>query len=253
MASRSVRAFTLLELMMTAVIGMLIMASVYYVYSATNRDATAREAASLVSFLNNTADQATAASSSYTITNAAGASNPIGVGDVINAFANLQGNVPIGSDDTGAAIISPYGQAVTISVTSSAGTANDLFTIDMPNVPKNACLQVMERVLGATSVYDMYVNGALVPLDPPPTKDASGNVVAPGRINVRMDLAAPMCVGAAYDTIRFRKIKDINFTTLRRQQLGSTLSATEAAFIDPLYARTTAAMTAREAAQAAFP
>lgn len=124
------------------------------------------------------------------------------------------------------------------------GPANDLLTITLNNVPSSACMQVIGIV--APHMYDTYVDGNLIKLDPPPSAGA------PGRNAVDPVQAGPFCSSGSTHTLKFRALKPLNFANLRDHPMTTHITASELACVQPQYNRIQAALAARETAQQAL-
>ena len=237
--------FTLLELLMTAVIGMLIAYTAFEFYHVALVDQEVKETADLINFTSNTVNTATATSGNYDIVNAAGTSNPISTADIITALGGDTSDFPIGVTVSGNTIYHPFGDLMNVSVDSSSPGADDILHLDFLNIPKDACAELLEKV--AQTSYDMSVNGNLVGLTPP------SSAAGPGRGDIRVYQAAPLCSANPTSTITIRILKEINFSQLRVQPFAPVLNPKESLLIMPLYTRQQNALSAKETAQLAIP
>jgi hypothetical protein len=129
--------------------------------------------------------------------------------------------------------------------TTGAGPANDLLTITVSKIPAGVCTQLIATI--APQVYDTQVNGHLVALSPAP-----GNGVQ-GRSGVNFTKSGSFCTSAAAgNTLQFRSLKPLDFSTLRQNPMTTTMTAAESACVTPQYNRVTNAQVARENAQLAL-
>lgn len=153
--------------------------------------------------------------------------------------------LPASGTPTDADFTSPWGGAVTVGTASTDGVTQDLLTITLASVPPDVCTTLLSIL--APDQYSTTVNGNLVGLSPPP--DAAGN----GYTQVNWSQAGPLCNASTGNTIVFSVLKPLNFFNLRHPIVTPTLSPTEAAMLNPEYARVINAIAARNAAQGALP
>lgn len=245
MSRHRTRGFSLIELMLTMTIAIFITVAVYWGYSVMRDDQRVQETYSLVDLLVSDAVMASSSSSDFQVRDAAGNPAPIDNAAIL-AIRSNESEYPGGTSFDGDIIYHPFDGTVELSTNSTDGGATqDLFRVDVNNVPTKACLRLLSKFAGG--MYDMYVNNNLVGVGPEATEGAAG------RNELRVDQAAPLCNEDSRVQVSFRKLKDINFSEMRVKPLGNVLTAQEDANIRPSYERYQDAMDDREAAQLAIP
>ena len=250
---RRSKGFTLIELLLAVGISLLITVGVFRAYKATDRDTRTQESIALLDTLFDQVVQVTAQRNDFTVPQVGGAPATLSTQILLDSVgANSEASqllYPIGSTIDGNQIIHPFDANVQVSTQSSVSGANDLAAIRMENVPRAACLNLLQR-MSTYGLYDMWVEtgGAnqLVALDPVATTDA------PGRNNVVIAKVNPLCNRGPQSTLTFRLLKHVDISSMRRVSFGNTLSPEELARIQPLFDRQQAAMAAREDAQLAL-
>ena len=241
---RTMRGFSLIELMLSMTIAIFITVAVYWGYSVMRDDQRVQETYALIDLLINDAAMASFSSSDFQVRDASGNPTALNNAAVLAIRAN-ESEYPSGTSFDGDLIYHPFDGTVTISTNSTDGSTQDLIRVDVENVPTKACLRLLSKFSGA--MYDMYVNDNLVGLAPEATE---GSV---GRSELRPEQAAPLCNEDSRVEVSFRKLKDINFSEMRVKPIGNVLNADEQAKIQPIYDRYQNAMDDREAAQLALP
>lgn len=231
--------FSVLELMLVMVIGVAVAALSWTVYRSARVEMKVNQQADLFRYLIKSADSITMTRNDYQIPNGASAT-PITASAIIN-LTGTQNMFPAGSSGSGSTIYGPLGQ-VTISTASSAGSANDLFVVSTAQVPQKECNGLVIKM--APGIYDIRVNNNLVKLTPEPVNGALG------RSDAEPSQVANLCANNT-NTVMVRKLKSINYAAMRHDGFGS-FTGNEQTVITPLYNRTEAAMSAREAAQSAL-
>ena len=93
------------------------------------------------------------------------------------------------------------------TASTNGGSVLDLVTVETTNIPQDECVIILQQV--SPFVYDTYVNGNLVGLE-----RTEGNTVARNSLNFTQ--ALPLC--QASNTMRFRKLKELNLSALRKNQ-----------------------------------
>lgn len=231
--------FSVLELMMVMVIGVAVATLSWTVYRSARVEMKVNQQADLFRYLMTSADSITMTSNGYQIPNGT-STTPITASAIIN-LTGTQNMFPAGSSGIGSTIYGPLGQ-VTVSTDSSAGSINDLFVVSTALLPSKECLGLVIKM--APGIYDIRVNNNLVKLTPEPANGALG------RSDAEPAQVATLCANAT-NTVVVRKLKSINFAAMRHDGFGS-FTGNEETVITPLYNRTEAAMSAREAAQSAL-
>ena len=239
---RSLRqsGYSLVEVMLALGVGLLVMVAVYAGYTTKRTDAEVEILDAAVDIAIYKASMAYASEPGYRLSNA---------GNRLITNENLSedtGGLPEGfvSTTNTTQYGNFWGGQSTISAESSNGTVFDLLTLTFTNLPSRVCVDLVNRI--APRVYDTRVNNTLVGLTPARTREGLG------RSSVKPGQMVPLCQQAA-NTIKFRHLKPFNFTVLRSQPIGDTMTPAEAAAITPNYNRIEAALTARETAQNAIP
>lgn len=251
------RGFTLVEFMLALVLGMLVVAVGLSVGYQHAQDVKAKEAGQSVLQVRDLADSAFSMNIGYITSDGILANLP----DLYTLDNRLPLGVVNGNADPIAKpaatdLKNEWGGQFSVGVESStttatpacqpgpAGPAHDLLTITLDQVPSSVCVGMITQV--APQMYDTYVNNKLVALTPAP-----GNGV-PGRRAVDISKAGPLCSAGPTATLKFRSLKPLMPSSLRGNPLTTTMTATEAACVQPQYTRVENAMAAREAAQAAL-
>lgn len=234
------KGFTLVEALLSITVGLLMAVISFVGFKSFSDDLNIEKEAALLKYIITTADAISASSSNYQIPTTSG---PVSLTSALIIQAQGDENkFPVGTGIVGTNIWGPIGSQINVSVTSSTGTAYDLLTLRVDNLSSKQCLNLLNKMVN--NIYDISVNGSLIALSPAPTNNSAG------RNEINYAKASPLCAGTQ-KTVVFRKLKDINYATLRKNNIG-TLSAEESAVIIPLYNRTEQAMTLRESAQAAL-
>ncbi len=255
MYTKRCSGFTVIEFALAIIVGLLIVASAVMVGAHRSEDLHAYEAATAILDIRDTAAQAYASNTAYTDSAGTAVTLPLLFGLNNRLPRAVINNAAPGSTPTAAQLGNIWGGTYAVGVASSTNTATpacavapvgpamDILSITITKVPAQACVDMVGQV--APRMYDTTVNGSLVALTPPP---ASG---LPGRGFVKMSQAAPLCNGSA-NTIVFRALKPLNFSTLRSNPMTSNPTSAELACLNPQYNRVMNAMAARETAQAAL-
>lgn len=242
---QSSKAFTLIEVMLSLGIMMLVILAVYSAYNIAMRDVRVRQTTLLIDMVIDTTQAMTNTRTDFLIEVDPTTTRQLSIADIVNTRQSID-DFPSGSfvDFANGVLYHPFGGEVTLSTQSSIPGAFDLAEVRITEVPRNVCLRMMTSM--APRVYDMYTNGSLVALGPEPTPDDRG------RNEVRVDLASPLCQRS--NDMRFRVLKEINFSALRHRLFPFSPSMTpeESAFITPLFDRQQDAFQARENAQQAL-
>lgn len=231
--------FSILELMLVMAIGVAITTLSWNAYRSSRAEVKVSQQADLFRYLIASADSVTMTRNDYQVPNGSGAT-PITAASIIN-LTGTQNMFPVGSSGSGGVIYGPLGQ-VTVSTASTAGSANDLFVVSTAQVPTKECISLVIKM--APGIYDIRVNNSLVKLTPEPINGALGRSDAdPAQVST-------LCTPTT-NTVAVRKLKSINFAAMRHDGFNA-FTGEEEAIITPLYNRTEAAMTAREAAQSSL-
>ena len=246
MRSRS-KGFSLIELILSGIIGMLIVAGAYALYTTARLDQKTKQTVDLVSELLQSAQAITTTSTQFKIENADGSgSRDVQVEDIVNAKGGM-GEFPDYTVLNGTNISHPLGGDISMLTESSAPTTNDLVAITLTDIPDGQCTILLSR-LTDLNIYDLYVDDKLVALEPAATANAIG------RDDVNARQASTICrEGGDTVTIKIRQLKELNISKMRFGPYAATMSASEAAFLNPLYARQETAFALREEAQLAIP
>jgi prepilin-type N-terminal cleavage/methylation domain-containing protein len=247
---RRSRGFTLIELLLAIGISLLIAVGVLRVYQSTDRDTKVKETYSLVELLLKQANLVTALSNDYTVPQSGGSTATLSTTLLLSSVgANTPATTtlyPVGTSVSSTEIFHPFNGHATVQTESSVPGGDDLVAVRLEEIPQAACLSLLQRMSSA-GLYDMWVDAGsaphLVALSPAATANA------PGRQEVVISKAVPLCNAADRSTLTFRMLKPVDITSMRRTSFGDSLSAEEIARIQPLYDRQQAAMAAREAAQ----
>lgn len=238
--SHTQSGFTLVETLLALGLGILVMVAVYIGYATKRTDAEIEILDTAIDVVISKASMAYSSEPGYRLNNG---SNRLITSE--NLAADV-GGLPEGFVATGnAAQYNNFwnGQA-NITAQSSNGSIYDLLTITLTNLPTRVCVDLVNRV--APRVYDTRVNNSLVGLTPARNREGLGrNAVKPGQM-------VPLCQQNG-NTVQIRHLKPFNFTIIRSQPIGQTMTAAEDAAITPNYNRIEAALTARETAQNAIP
>jgi len=252
------RGLGLIEIILAIAIGFVVIVLAMRQFDAQSAQQNATETAQGIQALQVLANQVYANSLGYTQTpNPAPASTlpfyypGTGTGGPANVLALYDAGstwpvaFPIAMPTSGALTASNFGDLwngnLVVGTGSTDGSTQDLLTISISQVPGDSCIQLLAAL--APVQYATTVNGNLVPLSPPP--DAQGN----GYNQVKWSQAAPLCLNNN-NTMVFSLLKPLNFFTLRNLTAQATISTSDAARVDPEYARIQAAIAQRNAAQA---
>lgn len=258
MRARSLsRGFTVIEFMLALMLGMLVVAVGLSVGYQHAQDVKAQEVGQAILQVRADADAAYSMSIGYVTMDGTQANLPdLYVLDNRLPMGVVNGNPDPAAKPAVADLTNEWGGQFTMGVESSTNTAtpacsaapvgpaHDLLTITVDKVPSSVCMSLITQL--SPQMYDTYVNGQLVALTPPP-----GNGV-PGRRAVDVTQAGPLCSASDVATIKFRSLKPLMPSSLRGYPLTSTMTAAEAACVQPQYDRVENAMAARETAQNAL-
>lgn len=255
MSNRFSKGFTVLEFIVAMVLALIITALVLTTASDQALAERVGETSSAIQNIQAMADSAYMGSPGYTDASGNTASLP--------ALYLMDNSAPIGISAHPAVPTAPvaadfsneWGGSFTVTVQSSGNVpppvapctgasqpADDLLTITLSSIPANACGALVMAV--AAHDYDTYVNGALVPLSPAPTGTSQGR----GSVGS----LAGLCSQAS-NTMVFRSLKPINSNSLQEYPYAPPATQADAnACMAAQYDRVSAAMQARETAQAAL-
>ena len=244
------KGLALVELIITLGIGALIATSVWVAFAERRVISTGSTQAFAVTDLMDLADRSYASSIGFS-TGGSGASQSISLDQLA---ASAQNDLPAGVSVAGGGDVNDFGGAWTVTAESTnGGTTLDLVRIQATNIPRGQCRVMLQQV--SPFIYDTRVNGTLVGLE-----RTAGNSTLTTRNSLNFAQALPLC--QATNTMQFRRMKAMKLTDLRRiQPFPSTLTPEERGLQPSFsyqenyqfhYDRVQAALSAREAAQAAL-
>lgn len=249
-APRPQKGYALAELILTLGIGTIIAASVWSVFSERREADRATRHAEAINSLLFQADRAYALSIEFATEPTPGNKLPISLDRLVAAAS---ADIPVQIESSPSGFVNYWGGTWSVNAESTnGGGVLDLVVLETTQVPRNECTIILQQV--SPYVYDSYVNGRLVGLE-----RTEGNTVARNSLNYSQ--ALPLCMSS--NTMRFRKLKDLNLSTLRKYQpFSGSLTAQERgdapgdrhyqqAYL-PNYNRVRAALSARETAQQAL-
>lgn len=239
--------FTLIEVILSTTIGILMISGAYYVYNAREKDVKVRLTADSVKTVLADADAITITSSDYSI-DPGGGPRPVNIQDIIEQRA---GTVPNSFSQAapGASVYSVYNGVVFMDAapSSPASVVNDTVRVTLANVPSDACPRLL--ALLATHAYDLKVGAGggstLVHLTP---ARSAGTF---GRTDINQEQAVTLCRQAPFVSIFVRRLKDIQYTSLRPVPFGPMTPAVEAV-VQAAFDRNESAMNEKESAQVAL-
>lgn len=244
------RGFTLIELLLAIGISLLITVGVFSAYKASDRDTKVQETAAMLDTIFKQAVNVTAQSSEFTVPQSTGSAATLSTQVLLDSVGSgaeaAELLYPVGTSVDGGQITHPFDASVQVSTESSVSGANDLVAVRLENIPKEACLGMLQR-MAQYGLYDMWVEtegaNSLVALDPAATSSS------PGRNNVVIAKVSLLCNRGSRSSLTFRMLKYVDISSMRRTSYGTALSPEESARIQPLFDRQEAAMVARENAQ----
>lgn len=249
---RASQGYALVELILTLGIGAVIAAAVWSVYAERRVLIRGTEHAQAIKLLQAKADEAYALSIEFESDDGSGTGTTEAL--TLARLANASnGELPREVIPSGTLYTHYWGGTWAMSAESASGGAYmDLQVLEMTAVPQGECRIILQQV--APLMYDTHVNGDLVGLELAP-----GSTIARNSLNYAQSM--PLCV--ATNTMRFRKLKELNVSDLRRSQpVYGPLTPEERGEVDggrhyqeaflPHYDRMQAAMAARETAQQAL-
>lgn len=242
--TRTARGFTLVEFILALLVGMLVIIGVLALYYERTQILNGQRTVTAIQTLQETANNGYPNSSGFT-TQADGAGTVASMGELLTISGGVLPEGVVESDGT---YKNRWGGGFSVSVESTDGVPgvhNDLLVIELNAIPPGPCAAMVGKL--AAAMYDTTVNGALVGLAPEATVEATN------RNEVRYDQMMPLCTAGESNTIRFRALKEFHYASLRAHPFMNTFNATEAALIQPHYARIEAALANREAEQVALP
>lgn len=246
--SRKQAGFALAELIITLGIGVLITAGVWAAYSERRAIAKGTSQGMVAESLMDIADTQYAFNIGFV--SDVGTAQPLSLDRLVAAAG---GEVPRGIFEVGGAYQNTWGGAWVVQAESTdGGTTLDLVVVETTQVPPAEC-QVMVNQL-APFIYDTRVNGDLVRLEP-----AEG---APAGVRTTVDFNALALCDEPANTLRMRRLKALDLSTLRRirpypdgltdEEQGIGLNDRYRISFASQHARIEAALDAREQAQVAL-
>lgn len=140
---------------------------------------------------------------------------------------------------------------------SDGGATQDIMVVEVSAVPQSACRMLLVQL--APQMYDTNVNNQLVPLAADVNADGDNSFV--WRNSLSMESAFAVCNQRNRNTMKFRQLKELDLTSLRRIQPNPTSLTNEENGTIPAnsryrynylsqYNRVQSAMQSREDAQA---
>lgn len=247
--AKSQKGYTLTELILTLGIGAIIASAVWRVYAERRVMDRASRHAEAIQGLFRAADRTYAQSIEYATVDNAGAKVNVSLDRLAAA---MSGDVPKEVVPLASGYSNYWGGTWVVSTASTASGIADLAVVETTLVPQAECRVILQQV--SPFVYDTYVNGRLVGL-----QMTSGTTVARNSLNYAQ--ALPLC--SASNTMRFRKLKELELSELRQiQPFSGPLTPAERGDIPatrhyqqaylPHYNRVRDALAARETAQQAL-
>ena len=243
------RGYSLIELILTLGIGSIIAMAVWSVFGERQVLVRATKQAQAVHSIFYQADRAYASSIEFTVGDGAGGVLPLNLERLSVA---ARGDLPAELIGDPGDFTNEWGGRWTLSTGSATGAFQDLAILETDQVPQSECRMMLQQV--SPFIYDTYVNGSLVGLQ---LNEADSLY----RNSLNFTQALPLCQGGN-NTLRFRKIKDINLTELRRrrpfygdlteEERGDAVSERYKQDYLTHFNRIQAAMTSRENAQLAL-
>ncbi len=247
---RRQKGLALVELIITLGIGSLIALSVWVAYADRRVISNGTTQAFAVTDLMDLADRSYSSSIGFAIGSGSTA-QPLSL-DRLAVAANNE--LPSGVAVAGGSYVNNFGGPWSMAAESTnGGTTLDLVAVETSGIPRGECQVMLQQV--APFIYDTTVNGNLVGLE-----RTAGNSELTTRNSLNFGQALPLC--QASNTMKFRRLKSIRLTDLRRvRPLPSTLTDEEQGLNPSFsyqenylfhYNRVQAALNARESAQAAI-
>ena len=199
---RRTLGFSLVELLLTLSISLLISVGVWAVYAQQQAEARGAALGFTAQALLDNADTVYGAAIEFADSPALG--RPALSMERLSLAAD--GQLPSGVEAGAGDFFNLWGGSWRMGADSSdGGTTLDLGWVETTGVPQTECVIAVERL--APQVYDTTVNGQLVGLE-----------LAPDSVDLRpsVDFAQALPLCGAENTLRFRRLKALDLSTLRR-------------------------------------
>lgn len=247
---RPQKGYALAELILTLGIGTIIAASVWGVYAERRVANRATKHADAIQSLFHQSDKVYALSIEFVTVDGSGTEVPLSLDRLAAATS---ADIPVEVQPSASGYVNYWGGTWNVGTASTnGGSVLDLVTVETTNIPQDECIIILQQV--SPFVYDTYVNGNLVGLE-----RTEGNTVARNSLNFTQ--ALPLCQDS--NTMRFRKLKELNLSALRKTQpFSGSLTPQERGDVAgdrhyqqaylPNYNRVRDALAARETAQQAL-
>jgi prepilin-type N-terminal cleavage/methylation domain-containing protein len=234
--------FSLVEILMAVAIGVAVTGAVWASYNIQDRDAKVQQTISDVSTIVDAANAIYSNNQSYQ-TNSS--TNTAVLPTIDSVVADAGGPLLPSLFGSGANTSNYWSGTWSLSQVNAAN-ANEI-KVDLTAVPDRECVDLVQGI--APKAYLVYVNGALVGMDPAPTTQSSGRSYA------RPSSAATNCqsTGTTGNTVSMRFLKPFNYSSFRSTPYNSPMSAAELANLTPAYNLYTSQMATRETLLAAVP
>lgn len=213
--------FTLVEMMLALGIGMVILMAVWLKFSSfrESNDVILQGDALVTLF---SQGNSTYSDSIEFINDVTGTAIPVSLDRLMAATSGSLPD-PIVNGMSPAGFTNIWGGLWRVSAESSTGAVQDLMVVELTNVPRQACRSLLIQV--SSQMYDTTVNTQLVSLLPESATTGDNSFVWRNTLN--FDQAFVTC-NASVNNMKFRQLKELNLSTLRRVQPNpTTLTAEE--------------------------